>query len=140
LWTAVDEKTTRSLDDGRQQVQFDRANQKAKLIILFSVIDDVQPHIRDAILSKDSWDNLSTVYEVKNNNAILNLLSQLKFKHNEKVEVFLRRVSTLRASLLALGKEISDEDLVPIVLRALPLSYKIFVTTINMSEHTVTLR
>ncbi|KAH9309433.1 hypothetical protein KI387_037344, partial [Taxus chinensis] len=48
------------------------------------------------------------------------------------------RVATLRASLLALGKEISDEDLVPIVLRALPPSYRIFVTTINMSEHTVT--
>ncbi|KAH9292987.1 hypothetical protein KI387_041827, partial [Taxus chinensis] len=93
------------------------ANQKAKLIILFSVTDDVQPHIRDATSAKDAWDKLSTVYEAKNKNAILNLLSQLhtlKFKHNEKVEVFLRRVATLRASLLALGKEISDEDLVPI--------------------------
>ncbi|KAH9316166.1 hypothetical protein KI387_024793 [Taxus chinensis] len=123
LWTVVDGQTTRSLDDGRQQVQFDRVNQKAKLIILFIITDDVQPHIRYATSAKDAWDKLSTVYEEKNKNVILNLLSQLhtlKFKHNEQVEVFLRRVATLRESLLALGKEISDEDLVPIVLRALP--------------------
>ncbi|KAH9327193.1 hypothetical protein KI387_007371, partial [Taxus chinensis] len=64
-------------------------------------------------------------------------LHTLKFKQNEKIKSFLRRVTELRASLLALGEVVSDDALVPIVLRALPSSYHIFVTTLNVSDTTV---
>ncbi|KAH9302747.1 hypothetical protein KI387_014330, partial [Taxus chinensis] len=40
----------------------------------------------------------------------------------------------LRASLLALGEEVKDESLIPIFLRALPSSYHIFVTNLNLSD------
>ncbi|KAH9294713.1 hypothetical protein KI387_038301, partial [Taxus chinensis] len=43
----------------------------------------------------------------------------------------------LRASLLALGEVVTDDALIPIVLRALPSSYHIFVTTLNVSDMTV---
>ncbi|KAH9316830.1 hypothetical protein KI387_044568, partial [Taxus chinensis] len=64
-------------------------------------------------------------------------LHTLKFEQNEKIEAFLRRVIELRDSLLALGEVVKDEALVPIVLRALPSSYHIFLTTLNLSDTTV---
>ncbi|KAH9332101.1 hypothetical protein KI387_043682, partial [Taxus chinensis] len=64
-------------------------------------------------------------------------LHTLKFKQNEKIEAFLKRVAELRASLLALGEPITDDALVPIVLRALPSSYCIFVTTLNVTDTTI---
>ncbi|KAH9300798.1 hypothetical protein KI387_012381, partial [Taxus chinensis] len=136
LWTVVSGTLTRSAIDVTQQATFDRANQKAKLIILFSVSDEVQPHIRESTTTKESWDKLKTVYESKNKNTILHLQSQLlnlKMQPTEKVEMFLRRVATLRASLQALEEEVTDTSLVPIVLRALPPSYRIFVTTLNIT-------
>ncbi|KAH9321793.1 hypothetical protein KI387_016432, partial [Taxus chinensis] len=64
-------------------------------------------------------------------------LHTLKFKQNEKIEAFLRRVTELRASILALGEVVSDDALIPIVLRALPSSYCIFVITLNLLDTTV---
>lgn len=116
------------------------ANQKAKLIILFSVLDEVQPHIREATTSKESWDKLKIVSESKNKNTILYLQSQLlnlKMQPTEKVEMFLRRVATLRASLQALEEDVTDTLLMPIVLRALP-PHRIFVTTLNITDQTTT--
>ncbi|KAH9312971.1 hypothetical protein KI387_028006, partial [Taxus chinensis] len=59
------------------------------------------------------------------------------FKKNEKIEAFLRRVAKLRTSLLALGEAVTDDALIPIVLRALPSSYHIFVITLNVLDTTV---
>lgn len=45
---------TRPATAGDEQNKFDKANQKSKLIILFSVSDEVQPHIHTATSAKDA--------------------------------------------------------------------------------------
>ncbi|KAH9302460.1 hypothetical protein KI387_014043, partial [Taxus chinensis] len=57
-----------SATDTTQQRQFDKVDQKAKLIILVGVSNDVQPQIRDAKTAKEAWYKLSIVYEAKNKN------------------------------------------------------------------------
>ncbi|KAH9315808.1 hypothetical protein KI387_024435, partial [Taxus chinensis] len=64
-------------------------------------------------------------------------LDTLKFKKNEKIEAFLRRVVELRTSLLSLGEVVLDDALIPIILREILSSYHIVVTTLNVSDMTV---
>ncbi|KAH9316525.1 hypothetical protein KI387_025152, partial [Taxus chinensis] len=78
--------------DANQHWKCDIANQKAKLAIVFGILDEVQPHIRDSTPVKDIWDKLSTVNQVKNQNLILHMQSQfhyLKIENSKKIEVFL---------------------------------------------------
>ena len=75
----------------------------------------------------------------KNKNKILHLQSQLlnlKMQPTKKVEMFLRRVETLCASLQDLEEYVHDTSLVPIELRTLPPSYSIFVTKLNIIDQT----
>lgn len=59
-------------------------------------------------------------------------------KNGEQLESFLKRIVELRASLQALEEKTEDVFFVPIVLRALPSRYKVFVTTLNVTETTST--
>lgn len=101
----VTDATSRHNTDADEQKKIDQADRKAKLIILFSLSDDVQPFIRDSSTTKDVGDKLNMVYEAKNQNQIMNLQSQLhslKMKNGEQLESFLKRIAELRASLQAL--------------------------------------
>ncbi|KAH9331100.1 hypothetical protein KI387_003208 [Taxus chinensis] len=93
-----------------------------------------------AEIDADTWHNVEdgvTMEVVKANvESAKSQLYTLKFKPNKKVEAFLRRVEKLRASLLALGEEVPDATLMPIVLRSLP-PYLLFMTTLNLSDQTV---
>ncbi|XP_059076598.1 uncharacterized protein LOC131875900 [Cryptomeria japonica] len=94
-------------------------------------------------MTKDAWDKLNMVYEAKNQNQILNLQSQLhnlEMKNGERLESFLKKIAELRASLQALGEKTEDEILVPIVLWALLSTYKVFLTTLNVTEMTQTFK
>lgn len=57
-------------------------------------------------------------------------------QNGEKIENFFRRVVELRTALQALGEEVTDDSLVPIVLRALPPSFRVFVTCLNVPHKT----
>ncbi|KAH9328288.1 hypothetical protein KI387_000396 [Taxus chinensis] len=84
------------------------------------------------------WDalvsNLGALNTVNAQN--LQQLHTLKFKPNKKLESFVQREAKLRVSLLALGEEVIDTSLIPIILRALP-PYRIFVMTLNLSDQIV---
>ena len=122
-------------------IKYDMASAKALMLIMLSISDDVQPHVRNAEKPKEAWDKLATIYEAKNQTKILHLQSKLhtlSMGSDEKVEEFLHRVAELRLELLALGEMVDDKLLVPITLRALPSQFRVFVTTLNVSKQTVT--
>lgn len=61
------------INDQDEQVKFDKANDKALMVIMLGVTYDVQPHICDCTKVADAWKKLQMVYEAKNKNQILHL-------------------------------------------------------------------
>lgn len=56
-------------------------------------------------------------------------------KNREQLESFLKKIVELRAFLKVLAQEIvEDVILVPIVFRALPSRFKVFVMTLNVTK------
>ena len=72
-----------------------------------------------------------------NQNQILHIQSQsdsLSLNIGENIEI-LQCVLEMRASLQALHETMEDTSLVPIILRALPFTYIIFVTAIIVTNN-----
>jgi hypothetical protein len=63
--------TTTSIQD------WDKRENKAKVLLRMSVKDSIIPHIRDCKTSNDTWKTLKDLYETKNTNQILFLKSKL---------------------------------------------------------------
>ncbi|KAH9297492.1 hypothetical protein KI387_029174, partial [Taxus chinensis] len=88
-------------------VKYDMASAKSLMLMMLSISDDVQPHVRNAEKPKQAWDKLATICEAKNQTKILHLQSKLhtlSMGSDEKVEEFLRRVAESRSDLLVLSE------------------------------------
>jgi len=71
---------------------WDKQENKAKVLLQMSMKYNIIPHIRDAKTSKETWKALKDLYETNNTNHILFLKSKLlsiKMDINESVSTFL---------------------------------------------------
>jgi hypothetical protein len=72
---------------------WDKWENKAKVLLRMSVKDSIITHIRDAKTCNETWKALKDLYETNNTNRVLLLKSKLpsiKMDVNESVITFLR--------------------------------------------------
>jgi hypothetical protein len=92
--------------------------------------------ISNCEIAKDAWQILETTYEGTKlmKSAKLQMLifkfEEIKMLEEETLGEFYTKISSLRNSMVSLGKQISDVKLIRKILRSLPERFRIKVTTI----------
>jgi len=112
---------------------WDKRENKAKVLLRMSVKDSLIPHIRDCQTSKATWTTLKELYETTNTNRILSLKSKLlsvKMESNESVCTFISRIKDLKDKLGDIGEKVPNTDLVTLTLNGMPEEYQMFITGI----------
>ena len=114
------------------QIQdWEKRENKAKVLLRMSVKDSIIPHIRDATTSAATWTALKALYETSNTNRILFLKTKLlgiKMDGNESVSSFLGRIKEVKDKLVNIGETVSNTDLVTITLNGMLEDYHMFIT------------
>jgi hypothetical protein len=114
------------------QIQdWDKRENKAKVLLRMSVKDNIIPHIREAKTSVETWTMLKDLYETSNTNRILFLKTKLlgiKMDGNESVSSFLGHIKEVKDKLGNIGETISSTDLVTITLNGMLEDYQMFIT------------
>jgi hypothetical protein len=105
------------------QVQdWEKRENKAKVLLCMSVKDSIIPHIRKATTSTTTWTMLKALYETSNKNCILFLKTKLlgiKMDENESVSSFLGHIKEVKDKLVNIGETVSNTDLVTITLNGM---------------------
>ncbi|KAH0650658.1 hypothetical protein KY290_031521 [Solanum tuberosum] len=83
--------------------------------------------------SKEAWDTLASLYLDQVSSSSIHLKS--KFQNFKKgslyMEDYLQQLHSIACSLRAIGKPLTDDDLVTQALQGLPSSYRTFVSGLN---------
>jgi 2-phosphoglycerate kinase len=111
---------------------------KAQRIILDGVKDHLIPHLVEKKTTKEMWDALKNLFEVKNENQKMALKAKLhdtKMGKEESVSSYLTRVAQVKDELAAIGEVISDSELVRIALKGFTKEWKVFVKCVVGREH-----
>jgi hypothetical protein len=93
---------------------------KSQRIILDGVKDHLIPHLVEKKTTKEMWDALKNLYEVKNENqkmALKDKLHDTKMGKGESVSSYLTQVAQVKDELVAVGEVISDSKLVRLALK-----------------------
>ena len=97
------------------QIQdWEKCENKAKVLLRMYVKDNIIPHIRDATTSTATWTALKALYETSNTNRILFLKTKLlgiKMDGNESVSSFLGRIKEVKDKLLNIGETTHHRNL-----------------------------
>ena len=114
------------------QIQdWEKRENKAKVLLCMLVKDSIIPHIRDATTSTATWTSLKALYETSNTNCILFLKTKLlgiKMDGNESISSFLGPIKEVKDKLVNIGEAISNTDLVTITLNGMLEDYHMFIT------------
>jgi hypothetical protein len=120
------------------QIQdWEKHENKAKVLLCMSVKDNIIPHIREATTSAATWTTLKALYETSNTNRILFLKTKLlgiKMDGNESVSSFLGRIKEVKDKLVNIGETVSNTDLVTITLNGMLEDYHMFITGLAARE------
>jgi hypothetical protein len=120
------------------QIQdWDKHENKAKVLFHMSINDNIIPHIREATTSAATWTTLKALYETSNTNRILLLKTKLlgiKMDGNESVSSFLGRIKEVKHKLVNIRETISNTDLVTITLNGMPEDYHMFIIGLTSRE------
>jgi hypothetical protein len=120
------------------QIQdWEKHENKAKVLLCMSVKDNIIPHIREATTSAATWTTLKALYETSNTNHILFLKTKLlgiKMDGNESVSSFLGRIKEVKDKLVNIGETVSNTDLVTITLNGMLEDYQMFITGLAARE------
>jgi hypothetical protein len=120
------------------QIQdWEKRENKAKVLLRMSVKDSIIPHIREATTSVATWTMLKSLYETSNTNHILFLKTKLlgiKMDGNESVSSFLGRIKEVKDKLVNIGETVSNTDLVTITLNGMLEDYHMFITGLAARE------
>jgi hypothetical protein len=85
------------------QIQdWEKCENKAKVLLHMSVKDSIIPHIREANTSAETWTMLKSLYETSNTNRIMVLETKLlgiKMDGNESVSSFLGCIKEVKDKL-----------------------------------------
>jgi hypothetical protein len=120
------------------QIQdWEKRENKAKVLLRMSVKDNIIPHIREATTSAATWIAFKALYETSNTNRILFLKSKLlgiKMDGNESVSSSLGRIKEVKDKLVNIGEIVSNTDLVTITLNGMLEYYHMFITGLTARE------
>jgi len=111
---------------------------KSQRIILDGVKDHLIPHLVEKKTTKEMWDALKNLYEVKNENlkmALKDKLHDTKMGKGESVSSYLTQVAQVKDELAAVGEVISDSELVRIALKGFTKEWEVFVKCVVGREH-----
>ena len=123
--------------------EWDKKENKAKVLLRMYVKDNITPHIRDAKTSKEISKELKDLYETNNTNRIIFLKSKLlriKMDINEYVSTFLEQIKDMKDKLGDIGEKMSNIDLVTIALNGMLEDYQMFITGLAARENVPTFK
>jgi hypothetical protein len=120
------------------QIQdWEKCENKEKVLLHMSVKYSIIPHIRDTTTSVATWTTLKTLYETSNTNRILFLKNKLlvtKMDGNESISSFLGHIKDVKDKLVNIGETVSNTDLVTITLNGMLEDYHMFITGLTARE------
>jgi hypothetical protein len=111
---------------------------KAQRLILDGVKDHLIPHLAEKKTTKEMWNALKNLYEVKNENrkmALKDKLHDTKMGKGESVVSYLTRVAQVKDELAVVGEVISDSELVRIALKGFTKEWEVSVKCAVGREH-----
>ncbi len=104
-----------------------------KIILNASIPDAIYTQVKGGATVKAIWDALKTLFEGWSRNRIMDLTNKLQFSkcaEGDNLRTHFLDLTNLRDQLSTMGKSFSDEDFATILLRSLPDSYKMQVSSI----------
>lgn len=110
---------------------------RAQRIILDGVKDHLIPHFVEKQTTKDMWDTLENLYEVKNQTRKMALKDKLhgnRMAKGESVASYLTRVAQVNDELAVVREVISDFELVQIALKCFTKEWDVFVNYVMGGE------
>jgi hypothetical protein len=111
---------------------------KAQRIILDGVKDHLIPHLAEKKTTKEMWDALKNLFEVKNENrkmALKDKLHDTKMGKEESVFSYLTQVAQVKDEMGIVGEVIMDSELVRIALNGFTKDWEVFVKCVVGCEH-----
>jgi hypothetical protein len=111
---------------------------KARKLIIYSVRDNLLPHIYNLKTTYEMYYALNNIFESTNTLRALTLkspLQHIKMKKADTIATFFMKISEIRDQLGAIGETISDKELVLTTLNALLRHWEPFLQSINGREN-----
>ena len=118
------------------QIQdWEKRENKAKVLLCMFVKDNIIPHIREATTFAATWTVLKALYETSNTILFLKTkLIGIKMDGNESISSFLGRIKEVKDKLVNIGETVSNTDLVTITLNGMLEDYHMFITGLAARE------
>jgi hypothetical protein len=122
------------------QISARLSNDKALHALCQALSPSEFARISNCEVAKDAWQILETTYEgtklVKSTKLqmLISKFEEIKMLEEETFREFYTKISDLIKSMVSLEKQISDVKLIRKILRSLPESFRIKVTTIEESK------
>ena len=125
----------------REGTQEDERNsEKAKAIICLNLHDSQIGYVRHAKTARDAWNSLVNVHESKGLIRKLQLrrdFFSVQKRDDESVQKYVDRCQLLYDQLAAIGSNLSDEDIVLMILTGLPASYAPLIMALETRTETL---
>ena len=124
-----------------QKEDWEKRENKAKVLLKMSVKDNVIAHIRDCKTSAEIWTKIKSLYETQNANRLSTLKSKLfsmRMDERESATAFFARIKDVKDGLGAIGVAVADEDLVAITMNGMRDDFQTFITGVSEREKTPT--
>src|SRR5260370_9717097 len=109
-----------------------------------SILDAIYTQVKGGNTVKALWNTLKTLFEGHSHNRIMDLMNKLQFLkclEGDNLCTHFLDLTNLCAQLSTMGKSFSNEDFATILLRSLPDSYKMqvssIVTSVDMTNTTI---
>jgi hypothetical protein len=111
---------------------------KDQRLILDGVKDHLIPHSAEKKTTKEMWDALKNLYEVKNENRKMALkykMHDTKMGNGESVSSYLTQVAQVKYDLAAIEEVISYSELVRIASKGFTKEWEVFMKCVVGREH-----
>ena len=120
-----------------QKEDWEKRENKAKVLLKMSVKDNVIVHIRDCKTSADIWTKIKSLYETQNTSRVLALKSKLfsmRMDERETATAFVVLIKDVKDRLGAIKVTVPDEDLVAITMNRMRDEFQTFITGLSARE------
>ncbi|GJW76657.1 retrovirus-related pol polyprotein from transposon TNT 1-94 [Tanacetum coccineum] len=140
LWEYVETGYEENGENEAHNKEHRKKDAKALFFIQQAVDDSIFPRIAAATRANQAWATLKTEFQGSSKVITVKLQSLRRdfetsfMKHNESVQDFLARVSSVVGQMKAYGEKISDDIVVAKVLRSLPSKFDHVVAAIEESK------
>eukprot|EP00253_Pinus_taeda_P010156 PITA_10156 len=122
---------------GIQEQEWDKRENKVKVLLKMSVKDSIIPHIRDCKTSAEIWTTIKNLYQTQNTSEIMALKSKLfsmRMDERETAAAFVVRIKDVKDGLGDIAEVVSDSDLVSITLSGMRDEFQMFITRLAARE------